>query len=59
MPWRLSPIILPKVKQQAAGISRMASIARKLLCGIGFSNGWVELTLKTPPPLAPSILMAS
>ena len=27
--------------------------------GVGFSNGCAELALKKPPPLVPSILMAS
>ena len=27
--------------------------------GLGFSNGWAELTLKKPPPLVPSSLMIS
>ena len=26
--------------------------------GVEFSNGWAELTLKKPPPLVPSCLMA-
>ena len=26
---------------------------------MGFSNGWALLALKKPPPLVPSILMAS
>ena len=28
------------------------------MSGVGFSNGWAELTLKKPPPLVPSCLMA-
>ena len=37
----------------------MDSISSKLLNGVGFSYGWAELALKKPPPLVPSILMAS
>ena len=29
------------------------------MSGVGFSNGWALLALKKPPPLVPSILMAS
>ena len=36
----------------------MDSISRKLESGVGFSKGWAELTLKKPPPLVPSCLMA-
>ena len=57
-PWRRSPTIAPNVKQSAAGISRIASISRKLESGVGFSNGCAELTLKKPPPLVPSCLIA-
>src|SRR6185312_15360692 len=49
----------PKVSTSAAGISRMASISRKLVRPLGFSNGWAELALKKPPPLVPSSLIAS
>ena len=37
----------------------MESICRKLLSGVGFSKGWLLLALKKPPPLVPSILIAS
>ena len=37
----------------------MESICSKLLSGVGFSNGCELLALKNPPPLVPSILMAS
>ncbi len=50
--------ILPNISHSPAGMSRMASISRKLEIGVGFSNGWAELTLKKPPPLVPSCLMA-
>ena len=49
----------PKVKHSAAGIRKIASICRKLVSGVGFSNGCAELALKKPPPLVPSILIAS
>ncbi|MNX01502.1 hypothetical protein D3C86_310350 [compost metagenome] len=31
----------------------------RVVSGVGFSSGWAELTLNTPPPLMPSCLMAS
>ena len=40
-------------------MSRIANISKKLLRGVGFSKGWAEFTLKKPPPLAPSCLMAT
>src|SRR5438270_1774293 len=40
-------------------MSRIASISKKLESGVGFSNGWAPLTLKKPPPLVPSCLMAT
>ena len=49
----------PKVKHSAAGISRIASTSRKFDSGVGFSNGCAELTLKKPPPLVPSCLIAT
>ena len=39
-------------------MSRMASSSRKFESGVGFSEGCAELTLKKPPPLVPSCLMA-
>jgi hypothetical protein len=38
---------------------KMERICRKLENGVGFSKGWALLALKNPPPLVPSILMAS
>jgi len=58
-PCRSSLTIRPKVKQRAAGMSRIASSSSRLLRGVGFSRGWAELTLKNPPPLVPSCLMAT
>ena len=42
----------------AAGISRIDSSSKKFDSGVGFSNGCAELTLKNPPPLVPSCLIA-
>ena len=39
-------------------ISRIDSSSRKFESGVGFSKGWAELTLKKPPPLVPSCLIA-
>ncbi len=36
-----------------------ASISTRLENPVGFSNGCAELTLKNPPPLVPSSLIAS
>jgi hypothetical protein len=38
---------------------KMESIWMKLDSGVGFSKGWAALALKKPPPLMPSILMAT
>ncbi len=48
-----------EAKTSAAGMTRMASICRKLAIAVGFSNGCAPFTLKKPPPLVPSILMAA
>ena len=58
-PWRVSPTRRPKVKQSVAGIRKIDSIWTKLLSGVGFSNGCAELAFMKPPPLVPSILIAS
>ena len=58
-PWRRSFTIFPKVRQRAAGMAKMASMWMRLLRAFGFSKGWAELALKKPPPLVPSILMAT
>ncbi len=58
-PWRFSPANWPKEKHSAAGIRKIASICTKLVSAVGFSNGCAELALKKPPPLVPSILIAS
>ena len=48
----------PKVAVSAAGISRMNSSSTKFENAVGFSNGIALLTLKKPPPLVPSCLIA-
>ncbi len=58
-PWRRSRTSFPKVKQQAAGMRRMARIWARLAKGVGFSKGWAPFAPKKPPPLVPSILMAT
>ena len=57
-PWRRLPTMRPKVAVSAAGIRRMNSISTKFENAVGFSNGKAELTLKKPPPLVPSCLIA-
>ena len=49
----------PYVAVRPAGMTRIASISTKLESHVGFSKGIAELTLKKPPPLVPSILIAS
>ena len=58
-PWRRSPAITPKVAVSEMGITRIRSCSRKLVSGVGFSNGWAEFALTMPPPLVPSSLMVS
>ncbi len=43
----------------AAGIRTIESSSTKLVSAFGFSNGIAELTLKKPPPLVPSCLIAT
>ena len=57
-PCRRSRTMIPKVRHSAAGMSRIERVSRRLESGVGFSNGCAELTLKKPPPLVPSCLMA-
>ncbi len=40
-------------------MAQMESICTKLESGVGFSHGWALFALKYPPPLVPSILIAS
>ena len=58
-PCLTEPTIFPYVNVSAAGISKIASISRKLLKGVGFSKGCALLALKKPPPFVPSCLIAS
>src|SRR3990172_2529543 len=48
----------PNENGSAAGIKRMAKIWSQFENGVGFSKGCALLTLKKPPPLVPSCLMA-
>ena len=59
MPWRRSPTMRPKVKVRAVEISSMLQIESMFDQAFGFSKGCAALTLKKPPPLVPSCLMAS
>ena len=59
IPWRREPTMRPYMKTSAAGMTSTSSISKKLVKPLGFSNGCAELTLKKPPPLVPSILIAS
>ena len=58
-PCRVSRTIFPNVYVSAPGIRKIRNIWSMFENGVGFSNGWAELALKKPPPLVPSILMAS
>ena len=49
----------PKAKNAAQPSTLIDTAMIRLVSGVGFSNGWAELTLKTPPPLMPNCLMAS
>ena len=57
-PWRRLPTMRPYVNTSPAGIMRMNSSSTKPENAVGFSNGKAELTLKKPPPLVPSCLIA-
>ena len=48
----------PNVAVSAAGMSRMNSTSTKFANVVGFSNGIALFTLKKPPPLVPSCLIA-
>jgi hypothetical protein len=58
-PWRWLPTMRPKTLVSAAPIAKIDTIWMRLEMASGFSKGWAELALKKPPPLVPSILMAS
>ncbi len=49
----------PKVNTSAMGIMSIASVSRRFVKPLGFSNGCAEFTLKKPPPFEPSSLIAS
>ena len=49
----------PKVKQRAAGISKMEIISIRFVKALGFSSGCAEFTPLNPPPLVPDCLMAT
>jgi hypothetical protein len=49
----------PYMNTSAAGMISTISISKKLVNWVGFSNGCAEFVLKKPPPLVPSILIAS
>src|SRR5580704_935583 len=58
-PCLLSPTILPNARGVENGISSSRKISKMFVNGLGFSNGWAELTLNQPPPLLPRSLMTS
>src|SRR6185437_36772 len=58
-PCRGEFVMRPSVAVKPAGMRKIAIISRKFESGVGFSNGWALFALKKPPPLVPSILMAS
>ena len=58
-PWRVLPTALPKHQVRPTPIDRIERIWTKSVSAVGFSNGCAELALKKPPPLVPSILIAS
>ncbi len=52
-----SRIILPNMTIEAIGMMMIETTSRRLLHGLGFSNGWDEFGPKKPPPLVPSCLI--
>ena len=52
-------VICPSVTVRPAGIRKIDSICNRFVRAVGFSNGCALFVLKKPPPLVPSILMAS
>ena len=51
--------VRPKAKKAAQPMTLIATAVSRLVMAFGFSNGWAPLTLKTPPPLMPSCLIAT
>lgn len=45
-PCRTLPVILPKARVIAKGMSRMRKISKRFETPPGFSKGWAELALK-------------
>ena len=58
-PWRSSPTMRPNTLVSAAPKAKIDTISTRLVSALGFSNGCAELALKKPPPLVPSIFIAS
>ena len=56
---RLAKTLRPKAKKAAQPNTLIEIAVIRFVSGVGFSNGWAELTLKIPPPLIPSCLMAN
>src|SRR5580700_3291319 len=52
-------VMRPRYHVSPLPMEKMESICRKLESGVGFSNGCAALALVLPPPLVPSILMAT
>ena len=55
-PCRRDRTMAPKVKQSAAGMSRMASSSTKLLSGVGFSNGMRRVGVEEAAAVRPELL---
>ena len=49
----------PKTLVSAAPRAKIETIWTRFDRAVGFSNGWAALALKNPPPLVPSILIAT
>src|SRR5215510_5510577 len=58
-PWRWLPTMRPNTLVSAAPIAKMEIICTKFDSAVGFSKGCAALALKKPPPLVPSILIAT
>src|SRR5882724_10633286 len=58
-PWRWLPTMRPNTLVSAAPSAKIEIICTKFDSAVGFSNGCAALALKKPPPLVPSILMAT
>ena len=51
--------MIPNMTIEAIGMMMIETTSRRLLHGLGFSNGWAEFGPKKPPPLVPSCLIAT